>query len=397
VFQEFYLHNYLTVSESISYAIKFKTGNSLSDAESDEKVCKILETFGLTECANQLTKYLSGGQQKRLSIAQEIVDDPKIIFLDECTTGLDSASSMQCINLLRKLADNGHTVICTIHQPSSRMLELFDNLYAIERGQCIYQGSFKSLVPFMRDCGVECPTNYNPAEYLLEICDNEYMIKKLNSESGKCRNIERKVSVDDLAFIFESKFDFCQQLNDVFRRQLIITSRNWKNTAIRILVHLFIGIVSGVMFYNIGNDASQIIQNYRLIMVLLIFPFYSAAYSQLTYSKASIHVKKNYSQHFLTFTVHESFPILKRECFNGWFKPEIFNIILLISDIHIQLICLFLYVTPIYLLSNQPLELYRYSTCLLIIFLVTLITQNFSLIASFSYRLMVRFFVKFVF
>jgi ATP-binding cassette, subfamily G (WHITE), member 1 len=281
------LHNYLTVSESISYAIKFKTGNSLSDAESDEKVCKILETFGLTECANQLTKYLSGGQQKRLSIAQEIVDDPKIIFLDECTTGLDSVSSMQCINLLRKLADNGHTVICTIHQPSSRMLELFDNLYAIERGQCIYQGSFKSLVPFMRDCGVECPTNYNPAEYLLEICDNDD--KKRHFKAMVCHKMNEicdkqinKTFVKDQTYY---SLDCSFKLWTLFEREVLMTKRNWKFVRNRLLTNFYYAIMVCVLFYNIGNDASNVFKNFKLVLGTLIVVLYTSAYSQITFCK----------------------------------------------------------------------------------------------------------------
>jgi ATP-binding cassette subfamily G (WHITE) protein 1 len=61
-----------------------------------------------------MTENLSGGQQKRLSIALEMVDSPQIMFFDEVTTGLDSVSSTQCIQLLKRLASNGQTIICVI-------------------------------------------------------------------------------------------------------------------------------------------------------------------------------------------------------------------------------------------------------------------------------------------
>ena len=64
---------------------------------------------------------ISGGERKRTSIGVELLTNPSIIFLDEPTTGLDSETALNVINMLKDIALSGRTVISTIHQPSSQI------------------------------------------------------------------------------------------------------------------------------------------------------------------------------------------------------------------------------------------------------------------------------------
>lgn len=63
------------------------------------------------------------------------------------------------------LAREGRTVVTTIHQPSALILEMFDNVYALAKGYCIYDGPTSQLIPHLASKGLQCPVYHNPADF----------------------------------------------------------------------------------------------------------------------------------------------------------------------------------------------------------------------------------------
>lgn len=154
---------------------------NLSAKERRERVEALIGDLGLKRCAetkvgNALIRGLSGGERKRTSIGVELITNPSLIFLDEPTTGLDSTTALKILELLVKLAKSGRNVVSTIHQPSSEIFNIFDNLMLMVRGHIIYEGKARDAVNYFAGIGYACPKLTNPADYFMKIMSETGMI-----------------------------------------------------------------------------------------------------------------------------------------------------------------------------------------------------------------------------
>jgi ABC-type multidrug transport system ATPase subunit len=151
VTQEDVLLGTLTVRETITYSANLRLPNTTRKEEIDCVVEGTIMEMGLQDCADRMVgnwhlRGISGGEKKRLSIAIEILTRPHLLFLDEPTSGLDSASAFFVIQTLRNIARDGRTIISSIHQPSSEVFALFDDLFLLSGGETVYFGDAKMAI-----------------------------------------------------------------------------------------------------------------------------------------------------------------------------------------------------------------------------------------------------------
>ena len=100
-------------------------------------------------------KGISGGEKKRVCIAIEMVSKPSVIILDEPTSGLDSNKASKVLGILKKLANHGHTIIFTLHQPSYLHNIKLDRLILLNRGYTVYQGLASNAEKYLASLNIK--------------------------------------------------------------------------------------------------------------------------------------------------------------------------------------------------------------------------------------------------
>ncbi|EGB12537.1 hypothetical protein AURANDRAFT_19424, partial [Aureococcus anophagefferens] len=106
---------------------------------------EIIDLLGLTKCAHvrigsETVRGISGGEKKRVAVALGLIAHPRVVLLDEPTTGLDSTTALDFVNAMRRLAARDATLLCTIHQPTEEIFNLFDKILVIGDGRRVYAG-----------------------------------------------------------------------------------------------------------------------------------------------------------------------------------------------------------------------------------------------------------------
>ncbi|KAJ1949559.1 hypothetical protein FBU59_001093 [Linderina macrospora] len=253
--------------------------------------------FELDKCKRTMvgdstSKGISGGERKRTAIAMEYVTDTQILFLDEPTSGLDAHSALAVTHQLKRIANNGKTVVAVLHQPSSEMFGLIDDLLVLTEGQIAYFGERSGFIQYVDNLGFPCGMYINPADHLFnsvlfpvytpEVQDRPALetsesrskiLVSAWSKSHEAATIKAFVDRPELSAISRSQLrrtsPMSVQLKYLIQRVAKNARRNPIVVYIRTAQSTILGLILGLLFLNTDKrPASVQMQNFSGAMFL---------------------------------------------------------------------------------------------------------------------------------
>lgn len=344
VMQDDVLLKNLTVQEYMLMSAELRLPESLSENDKLKLVKEVIKSMGLDKHSGVKAMSLSGGQRKRLAVALELLNDPPLLFLDEPTSGLDSTTAFSVVRMMRQLAQSGRTIICTIHQPSATLFELFDQVYLLARGQCLYNGSVTGIVPYFRDQGIECPQYHNPADFIMEVASGDKgslpPLLAAWREAEKARPAyvppaplpsQRSFSLGSGQYVTSHLTQFQVLLKRSFRE----VTRDLVLTRMRFGSHIGMGILIGLLFLHIGYGPTH-------VQDTLGYYFFAILFLMLASAMPTV----------LTFPIEKE--VFTREHLNNWYSVRAYYAAKSIADFPFQIIFPVIFGTITYWMLDQP-------------------------------------------
>lgn len=199
-----------------------------------DRAVQILIDLGLEKAANSVIssdsqgqdhRGISGGQRRRLSIAQALLGDPQAILLDEPTSGLDATSSLKLIKILHKMTRTRHsTIALTIHQPRSEVFNLFDNLILLGTGGCmIYSGPLSGatiLLSQAKSIKLDISTYDNPGDFIMDVLGTNNG-SSVDSDSNKSKFRKRwRNTVENIKDSSKSLLEISESVINISRKTI---------------------------------------------------------------------------------------------------------------------------------------------------------------------------------
>ena len=317
--QEMYLYEGLTVKETLYYAASFYTA---AEEDRQNRVNEAMEILGLVDQADVkiggvFYRGVSGGQRRRVTVGEVLVAEPKILFLDEPTSNLDSAAAYNLVLKLKSIAQHKlTTVICTIHQPSERVFEMSDKLLLLGNGRnggaTVFFGPTHDAGDHMfgLDLGLKKPETTSMAEWLLDEVNADFgdadMIYKIiegwkTSPASKALK-QKLLQSDDKPFQYENEVKTAFIVNDIWtlmKRQFKNTVRNPAVIWLRYAMYLALAFVIGTVWWQVGKSCDFQNTAGNLFFAAAFFSFMSISVLPAYLEDKAIFVKErangNYS------------------------------------------------------------------------------------------------------
>jgi ABC-type multidrug transport system ATPase subunit len=288
--------NTSTIREAFEFSAILRQDRSTPRQEKIDYVNRIIELLELEDIQDAIIGSLNVEQKKRVTIGVELAAKPSLLlFLDEPTSGLDSQAAFSIVRFLKKLSQAGQAIVCTIHQPSSMLIQQFDMILALNPGgNTFYFGPVgrdgAAVIKYFADRGFVCPPSKNVAEFILETAAKatqrngkqiDWNEEWRNSDENKTmlEEIERiktersKVPVEESG---GSQYEFAAptpvQIQLLTKRLFI---QYWRDPSYyygKLFVSVIIGIFNGFTFWMLPTTVASMQDRMFSVFLIILIP-----------------------------------------------------------------------------------------------------------------------------
>ena len=286
-----------TIREALEFSAILRQDRNVPKQEKLDYVNKIIELLELHDIEDAIISSLGVEQRKRLTIGVELAAKPELLlFLDEPTSGLDSQSAFSIVRFLKKLSQSGQAIICTIHQPSSMLVQQFDMVLALNPGgNAFYFGPVgengSAVIEYFAKRGTQCPPNKNVAEFILETAakggkrredgkrvnwnkewreskENAAMMQEIQRLKEERSREPTKQTAEQHEFAAPVQLQTYELMKRTFRSY-------WRDPSYlysKLFVSIVVGIFNGFTFYNLTDSVASLQERFFTSFLILLIP-----------------------------------------------------------------------------------------------------------------------------
>ncbi|CAO3598758.1 unnamed protein product [Absidia cylindrospora] len=316
----------VTVREALRFSAYLRQPSDVTRQEKNAYVETIVQLLEMEDIADAQIGDVESGfgisveERKRLTIGMELVGKPQLLFLDEPTSGLDAQSSYNIIRFIRKLADAGWPVLCTIHQPSAILFDHFDHLLLLVRGgKTAYYGPIGADARVMIDYfenndGPLCHPEANPAEYILEVVGAGTSGKvtkdwaEVWAKSSEAKKLEQELEqIHQTVDLHPSRHadtyatSLWTQFILVHKRMALSYWRSPEYNVGRFLNITLIALLTGFTYWKLGHSVSDLQNKLFALFTTFIMAFTIIILAQPKFMMERIYFQREYASRYYSW------------------------------------------------------------------------------------------------
>lgn len=293
----------LTVRQTLKFAVNSKLAQH--DAKSQKHVLEsIMQIFNISHQASTLVgdaliRGISGGEKKRVSIAEALLSRPSVACWDNSTLGLDAGSAADFVRCLRILTDTYKmTTFAALYQASDNLYKLFDKVLVIENGYQVYFGPASEAKDYFVQLGFPYPQSQPIADYLTDCVDPRHKNNEVHVQPSELARIYKESTPQDeiinqpaITFRGDSSsfFPSHERIRErkpslPFHKQVYLTARRHAalrlqdklGLAVKAVTATVVAIVVGTMYWQLPKTSAGAFTRGGVIFITLLYNAFTA-------------------------------------------------------------------------------------------------------------------------